>query len=621
MALTTTQIQGLIDTHKGKSHLDQLKWDRVRSWYTSESWAQQGGDAPQGSQEPINAGGDLSLETNYPYAFVDTMVANICPNNPEVTVNARRKKLHGPAKYRQALINDTLYRTGAHRILWRAATMSSVYPRSFVKTVWNFRKRSPDFINIDPRYVWYDMSVDRWEDVRYVIEVTVLTREDFYSRVKSKGKEDRAYNPEVAEKADFGAFPEWLRDRVQDRNLMNESSKEVFEWVTVYEVYDFSGEGRYYHFLEEQEEPLFAGELPYRFVRNPFYRLTFNDNLQDIGGLSDISLIAPVLERLNELDTLMLWFAQTAIPITMLNTGLCDNPERVRSQLRDSTSPGSIVEVSGKANASISDIIGHTQTPSLSPEFIQTRDRCMQIIEFILGIPQYSRGVVGVSDVATEVALADTATRTRNGRRQQEIYDLIGWQSQTIVGLYEEFLADDEILPVRLTGNEEILEITRASMLAREVQAARGEDPLEYDYQAVAYSPTENNRLVQLRNLSQFFPLLAQAPEVDQATLVKKLAELLQMEDILKDKEQIQQEAQMAQDQLAMQQQQTAEMGQQMQAGAPSPDNIASGALPPGADPVMPPLPNGAGAGGGQNPLTGFGGAPFDLNPNIPRDQ
>lgn len=609
--LTNKQIAGLIDTHKARSHIDQKEWDRVRAWYTSQAGGS--ADVPQGAGGE-EVGDDLSMETNYPYAFVDTMVANICPNNPEVTVNARRRDLHEPAKYREALINDTFRRTSNHRTLWRASTMGSVYPRSFVKAVWNFRKRSPDFIVTDLRHVWYDMSAERWEDIRYLIEVTVLTREDFDARVKGKDKKDRAYSPEVAKNAQFGAYPEWLRDRMQDRTLMNEASREVFEWVTIYEIYDFAGDGRYYHYLEDQEEPLFAGDLPYRFVRNPYYRLAFNDNLDNIGGLSDVSLIAPVLERLNELDTLMLWFAQTAIPITMLNSGLVDNPEQVRTQLRNSTSPGSIVEVQGKANASMNDIIGHTQTPSLSPEFVAMRDRCIQIIEFVLGIPQYSRGVVGVSDVATEVALADTATRTRNGRRQKEVYDLLGWQSQSVIGLYEEFLAEDEVLPIRLRGENDAMEITRASMMAREVLASQGEEPLEYDYTAVPYSPTENNRLVQLRNLQQFFPLLVEAPQINQNVLIRKLTELLQMEDILKSPEEIEVAAQQAEQQ--------AQAAQAAMGPAPGPggDTIASGALPPNAN-EQPMPPNVEGGAGAPSPLTGFGGAPFSLPSDIPRGQ
>ena len=396
---------------------------------------------------------------------------------------------------------------------------------------------------------------------------------------------------------------------------MTEASKEVFEWVTVYEIYDFSGDGRYYHYLDEQDEPLFEGEMPYRFVRNPFHMLTFNDNLSDIGGLSDVQLIQPVLERLNELDTLLLWFAQTSIPITVVNTGLVDNPERIRSQLQEATSPGSIVEISGKANASIRDIIGSTTTPGLSPEFIQSRDRCIQVIEFILGIPQYSRGVVGVSDVATEVALADTATRTRNGRRMKEIYDLVSWEAKAITGLYEEFMAEEDILPIRLLGKNDVVQITRASMRAREVFAARGEDPLEYDYEAVPYSPTENNRLVQLRNLQQFFPLLAENPIIDQERLLRKLLELLQMEDVSKSPEEIEQEQQ----QMQMQQQQMAAAAQQMPQGEAVPseeDTRATGALPPGTEPVLPPSPLGGGSiQGGSMP--GFGGAPFSLPPGI----
>jgi len=609
--LDKKQVKGLIETHKGKAQIDQREWDQLRSWYTSDA-GNLAADTPQGAGGLLFEEDDLSLETNYPYAFVDTMVANISPANPEVTVNARRRELHEAAKYREALINDTLKRTSGHRVIWRAATMASIYPRAFVKSVWNFRRRAPDFLNVDPRYVWFDLSALRWEDIRYLIEVTVLTRADFEERMKPDEKGEAMYNPVVGEKADFGAYPAWLRDRQQDRSLVNTASRDVFEWVTVYEVYDFSGEGRYYHYLEDQDEPLFEGELPYRFVRNPFTLLAFNDNLGDIGGLSDVKLIKPVLERLNELDTLMLWFAQTAIPVTILNTGLVDNPEHIRTQFRDATNPGSIVEISGKANASINDIIGHTQTPGLSPEFIASRDRCIQIIEFILGIPQYSRGVVGVTDVATEVALADTATRTRNGRRMKEIYDLVSWQSKAIVGLYEEFLSEDEVLPIRLLGTVSSLEVTRASMMAREVLSARGEEPLEYDYEAVPYSPTENNRLVQLRNLSQFFPLLQESPVVDQQRLTRKLLELLQMGDVLKSDDEIEQEQAMAQAQMAPP---GGGMAPPVPEGLSEEDTRLGGGLPPGTEVPLP--PNGQGGEGHPAPMPGFGGAPFSLPPGI----
>ena len=224
-------------------------------------------------------------------------------------------------------------------------------------------------------------------------------------------------------------------------------------------VYDFEGDGKYYHFLDDVEEPLFEGELPYQQIRNPFVHLTFNENMTDLGGLSDVKLIRTLQERLNEIDTLELWHAHTSTPVMLVNTALADNPEDILTALQEANQPGSMVAVQGKANAPLGDIIGQTPIPAMSPAFDEMRARCNSVIEFILGIPQYSRGVVGVADVATEVALADTATRTRNGRRIKQIEDLIRFSAERVVALYEEFLPTDSNLPIRLTDSQEVLTV------------------------------------------------------------------------------------------------------------------------------------------------------------------
>jgi hypothetical protein len=603
VSLTGEQIRGLIGTHQAKANTDQDRWDRYRAWYTSDYWGP-GADQPQGT----GAGSvdeDLGMETNYPYAFVDTMVANVCPTNPQVTVRARRKALHGAAKFREALINDTLRRVHFHRTLWGAATSASIYPRALVKAVWNLRRRSPDFLVIDPRNVWFDLSAGRWEDIRYLIEVTVLTRGEFESRVRKRGKQGGTYNAKVAEQVQYGGYPEWLRDTQRDRSMVNEASKEVFEWVTIYEVYDFSDQGRYYHFLEDSDEPLFAGELPYRFLRNPFYLLTFNDNLTDIGGLSDVKLIAPSLERLNELDTLAVWFAQSTIPFIAMNSGLVDNPEQVKAQFREGSDPGTVIDIQGKNNARIGDILSTIGSPSLSPEFFGQRDRLVQTIEFVLGIPQYSRGVVGVTDVATEVALADSATRTRNGRRQESVQDLVSWASRAIMGLYEEFLNDVELMHIRLTDSPNTLEVTRQTLAVRPLLDAMGEEPLQYDYEAVPYSPTENNKLVQIKNVMQFLQILLGNPAVDQVRLFSKILELVEMGDLLRTPEEMQQAAGAA-----------GPPGAPGPGGPPGPppeDTTQSGAMPPGLEQPLPPTGMG-GAGAGQvaqNVASGFEGSPL----------
>ena len=529
MGLTQKQVQGIIKTHRTKSRSERQEWDRWRAWYVAEYWGSDE-DRPTGSTDLMEEE-DVNFQTNYPYAYVDTMIANVCPQNPQVTVLARQKVLQPAAQFREALINDAFRRLKLHTTLWKAATNASICGRGFLKTVWDFKRESVEIFDVDPRAVFFDMSAARFEDIRYLVEVTVLTKEEFKLRSEAKEGRPSQYDPAVAKKAYYGGYPTWLKDYVRNNAMVNEASLDVYKWVTVFEVYDFEAD-RYFHVLEDVEDPLFEGDLPYRYNRNPFSLITFNENMTDLGGLSDVKLIGSLQERLNEIDTLELWHAHTSTPIMTVNTALVDNPETLMSALREANQPGSMIAIEGKANAPLNDIIGSTPVPSFSPEFREMRDRCNQVIEFVLGIPQYSRGVVGVADVATEVALADTATRTRNGRRIKMIEDSVSGLAQMIVALYEEFLAPNTMLPIRLTDSQRVLEVTRETLEMRPRRKPIDRS-LEYDYVAIPYSPTENHRLVQLQKLQQYMPLLLQNPAVDQEKLISKLLDLLGMKDIL----------------------------------------------------------------------------------------
>ena len=235
MPLSGKQIQGIIRTHKTKSRNERQDWDRWRAWYASEYWGQNS-DQPSGST-PI--GGDLSegvsFETNYPYAYIDTMIANICPQNPKITVQARRDKLKAAAQFREALIDDVFRRNNLHTLLWKTATSVALCGRGFMKVVWNFRRQSAEMFTVDPRQVFFDMSANRWDDIRYLIEVTVLTEAEFKTRSKAGKGGKSKYNAKVAEKAQFLGYPTWLKDKTRNQSHMNEASTDVYKWVTVYE--------------------------------------------------------------------------------------------------------------------------------------------------------------------------------------------------------------------------------------------------------------------------------------------------------------------------------------------------------------------------------------------------
>lgn len=604
MSLDPKTFVAIIEAHVAKANKEHSSWDKWRAWYRSEYW----GDSDQTRDE-------LLVENNYLYAFTDTMVASVTPPTPRVTCNPRRRddETRVAAKYREALINDVLYRARAHQTLWRMATMSSVYGRSVIKSVWNFSKNRPDFLVIDPRYFFFDLSVNRWEDIRYAIEVTTITKAEFFARTgrrRKKRSQKMQYDPGVAKKAQFGSFPKWLQDSEQSSSAkMNKTVKDVFEWITVYEVYDFTNE-KYYHMLQGAEDPLFEGELPYVFVQNPFYPLIFNDNLDDIGGMADSQLVESQQRRLNELDTLELRHAQSSIPVTVINEAMCDEPEEFADQVSTATSPGDVVRLHGKNAAPLGDILGQTPTSSLTPEFSDIRDRIESSIQFVLGIPEYARGVAGTSEVATELALVDAAMRTRLGRRTKLINDVIRHMAESVIGLYEEFLESDQEIPVRVTGTKEALTVARKHLSVRspaKADAARQrgeslEEPLEVDYEVVPYSPTENSKTAQIKKIMQFMDMLMQTPHVDQRKLLSHLIDLLDLSaDVLVSEEELQ--AQQEQ-QARMQQQEAAGL----QAATPPPpgegggDTMATGGTPPGVAGV--PTPSfGAMEGGAGYPL------------------
>jgi len=593
MGLTGKQIRDLINVHKTRSTHERKTWDRYLRYYRSEYWGQ------NKDTQSTRQDADVAVETNYPYSFVDSMVSSIVPPNPQVTVVARDKIKKDHARYREALVNDTLKRSRASHLLWRLATYTSVYGRSVMKAVWRFSRKRVEFRIIDPRFIFFDLSAERWEDIRYLIEVTTLTREEFNRRAKAprdsnKPRGKRRYDPEIAKKASFGSYPSWLKPALKKNR---DISSEAFEWVTIYEVYDYVG-NKYFHYLPDETKPLFQDSLPYRFVRNQYQLLTFNDNMQSLEGISDIQLIDRQQQMLNELDTLELRHAQSSIPVTLFQAGLVDSPNAFIKDLLEATSPGDAVAIHAKPGIGIGDIIANTPTTALSPSFGVMRDRITKNIEFTLGLPQFQRGVVGVADVATEVALAETAVRTRNGRRLQAVQAVIEWMCHATVGLYEEFLDAQSNLPVRLTGRREALMVTRRSLGTRDPggveQTVSQEDPMDYDYDVVPYSPTENSRTIQLRNLSQVLDLLSASADVDKRRLVGTVIDLLNLDpDLL-----VSPEEKAQQDQQAMQAQMAGEEPQKQlpQVNQRNIRDITTAGGPiaaTGPRVVLPPMPNG----------------------------
>tara|TARA_Y100000361_G_scaffold153389_1_gene175070 strand:- start:760 stop:2499 length:1740 start_codon:yes stop_codon:yes gene_type:complete len=480
----------------------------------------------------------ITFENNWLFAFADTMIANIVPTNPEVTIRNRREELKEPAKLRELLVNDVLYREKAHSKLWKLATRSAIFPRAFLKCVWSEAKGRPILRVLNPEFVFFDAMAEDWEDVRYVCEVSVLTRGEFEKRIKKRGNKQGVYRSDAIDDADFGPYPEWLL--AEETNEKDDDDHEIvresFDWITVYEYYDLVSR-RFFHYMDGSQRPILSADLPYDQLPNPYYMLYFNDNLKDLGGLSDAELVFPTIARLNEMSSLEMWHNKCSIPVTVVHSGLVDDPAEFEDALENVDGPGQVITIAAKPKVDISQVMGTTPMPTLPVEWQSTKGALREQIEFVLGIASYQRGGLGQSDVATELALADTAIRTRNSRRQKVIYDCIAWTAKGIVALYSQFLPSDSEIPIRLGSDEKVYSLTRESLAFEEK-----EDPLAYDYEARPFNAQEGNSVVQLKTLTEFIPVFTQNPatagNIDQRKLVEKLLELLQMPNLLTEQQQ-----------------------------------------------------------------------------------
>lgn len=575
---------------------ERRRWDRWHAWYAGDFAPDD--STPYGSTRadmgPGDPDSDIRLETNYPYAFIDTMIANICPTNPVVTINGRKSELKQAAKAREELVNDTLKRDKTHAKSWNMCIFTAICGRAFSKTTWDKVKGRPKTTVINPRNVFYDMTRE-WDEIRWLFEAVPMLKEEFEAKVRGPENPNGQYDPEAVLNPEFGEMPTWLRDRSLDSSDQSGETKGLFEWITVYEFYDFVA-GKFFHILPEGKKPLYESGLPFAYMRNPFEPMVFNQLLLDNTGVSDIKLIEQPQERMNEIDSLELFHSHTSISRAVINDNLVDNPEETEVAFTNASTPGSVIHLKGNSQATIDQMIGWTQVPQWSPQWDKMRDRTSSLIEFILGIPAYSRGVYGGAEVATEIALVDTATRTRNGRRIRVVEDWVVGIARKGLALWKEFLPADDVISVVKRGTFDTVELERGELAfpprdpSGKPMPEQFDDEMSYDFDAIPYSPTENHRLVQLQKLQQFLPMMLNNPNIDQNALMTKLVELLGMDEIRQDPK--------------MAAPQPGPPGQPGQPGQPGPDGklpggtpadvIQTGGMPAGLDmeAMMPPAGN-----------------------------
>jgi len=514
----------------------------------------------------------VTMGMNYMYAWVQQLQAQVCPAQARASIEARVETNNDRAMYRAAFYNDTHYRKDtAEDIRW-LNRWAALCRRGIWKAVWNFDTHDPSFIPLDPRTVWFDREASKFEESRWLIQAIPVTKDEFRRRMEPEfidGELEPALyehmTHEEFNKIPFTSYPGWMRNRTKRGMTVpqDKTSEDLLGWVEVYECYDFRN-GRFYHFLKGQNFPLLADNLPYHdSVPRNFYRFVYSENMSDLSGMSDYELTEAVQLRLDEIDNLEMWYVKTSIPQVWGQKGAVTDPDNVDKAWRQSNKPGGLNWVDVSTRMSINDVFFTTPQPHLPMNFDMMRRRCQEVIEFILGFPGFSHGRMGDTDLATEVAAAQSHDETRKAERKRYVNKAIEWATRTMDAMYRAYLPADTEIPMRVVDMEKTVELT-TELLGYDDPSER---PLDYDYEVLADEGSEHNKSVKLRRLNEAMlnAAIMQSPNTDQKYLVREYWRLLGMPRAYQD--------------------------QPPPPPAPPPgaDPAAAGGVPPGPEEMMPP--------------------------------
>lgn len=489
----------LIDRHIAAfKENEQSIWDEIRDWYNGKFWTQRTGES------------EFSLfrtSLNLVFAITETASASLIAANPQVTAVSRQRTDEEAARRVEAYVNTNLDLADFREEQTLAIQDAVLFGRAVYKTTWD---KATGFCNVralDPRIVFFDLTARRPKDIRYWVEVTLMSEEEFTTRLERNKYEV----PEGYRSRQGSAYPEWLiaSNKEDVKNL-----KSWQPWVIVYEFHDLE-RNIVTHWLPGLSTPLMEDKLIY----NPYTLLTLNSNVTDCRGLSEILLVKPNIEELNRTLTYIHNIVRLSVPrIAYDNTAVGQEAMQKYAQAEVGTYLG--MKTNGR---DFSKVFAAFPYPEVPPFLVQYIDRIQGNVAFISALADAARGqATGNAKTATELALMEAMLKTRLGARRGKLDKSTAEVAEKILFLSGQFL----------TGIKEI------QVTSNQVSSRQGEQPTPWipldnaqlqeanvSWKVVPFSPIEQNRMVAEERFLALLEHLATRSGFDQREVDREIVE------------------------------------------------------------------------------------------------
>ena len=143
--------------------------------------------------------------------------------DPTVGAIARTPRSQDAAPVVTGLVD---YVFDANKFRRKAATTlidAVLCKRGVFKTGWDAKKDVPIIRAINPSSVFFDLTVRDSDDIRYWIEATVISYDEFKARVKSG-----PYKADLVKEVTPDRYPKWLLD--ENQKASTDSVRDAFQW-------------------------------------------------------------------------------------------------------------------------------------------------------------------------------------------------------------------------------------------------------------------------------------------------------------------------------------------------------------------------------------------------------
>ena len=489
----SSQLSKLIDRHLDfYKRSEKTQFDKARRFYRGEFFTNSDSDL---NTSKMNS---YLCSKNFIYAIADTAVSALLGPNPTVAAVARTPRSQESASSVTGLL-DYIFRANKFRRKAATALIDAVLcKRGIFKTGWDAERDLPIVRSVNPSSIFFDLTARDPDDIRYWIEATVISFEEFKDRVRSG-----LYKAELVGDVEPDRFPKWLMDKNQSSNTAQ--VRDAFQWVTIYEYYDRE-QGIIQHYIKQADAVVFEDKIDYI----PYSMFSLNQSGIDCLGLSEVQLVLKQQETINDLLTHMKQITYLQIPRILYDSGRISEEDLNKAV---EASAGSFVGINPSNSEALRTIASlfyempMPQNPAGVQEFIARQE---DDAAFISALAEAARGQVVGARTATEMAIIDAQMRTRLATREGHLNDAIEDVARKAFYLSKKYMREPRL--IRIAGDRKWAELAHKDL--RDIQM---------DFEMVSYNPIRKNPGVMLESLIQLIPFLAENENVDIRQLTEEV--------------------------------------------------------------------------------------------------